>query len=393
MSFQKISLIWHKEIKSLFRDKKALLTILMPILIYPVIIIFFMGFSFIVQSNLDENVSIVAIDDTVNEEFVKILREDEKIEIVPLSSEDYIEDINQGNINAVVTLRIDNTIENHTINYNSTIDSSERAYDRVRRSYRIYEENVKEDRLNRTNVDKKIRDIVSIEIIEMSETGDTFSRTIAMLLGTLVPFILMVYSIIGSYTISSDLSAGEKERETLETIFSVPIKRFEIITGKLLACVTVGMISGLVNIVSIFPLLYVVLNNISEINISLSLNLLLFLFIMLLPVMIITSGFLIGLGLFAKTYQEAQTYGSVLLILFMFPCYISLIPDIELRSLTLFIPITNAILVMKEAFLGEYNFIDIGSVLLINITVAAIAIIAMNKLFQSDGVIFRGEKA
>ncbi|SET74006.1 ABC-type Na+ efflux pump, permease component [Natronincola peptidivorans] len=393
MSFQKINLIWHKEMKSLFRDKKALITIFLPILIYPIIMIFFMGFSMMVQSNLEGNMSAVAIEDTVNEGFVKILQEDERIEILPLSSIDFIEDINEGNIDAAITMTLDNNVESYEVHYNSTIDGSDRAFYRVRSSFRLYEEQAKEDRLMHVDIDERINDIVAIEMVEISDAGDTSDdRMIAMVLGMLVPFILLIYSIIGSYTISSDLSAGEKERETLETIFSVPIKRFEIITGKLLAGVTVGMISGFVNIASLFPLLYVILNAISDLNISLSFQLLVFLFIMLLPVMIMTSAFLIGLGLFAKTYQEAQSYGSVLLIAFMFPCYLGLIPDIELTSLTLFIPITNSLLVMKEAFLGDYHLFNIGIILLVNMSISAIAIIIMNKLFQSDWVIFRSEK-
>ncbi|KJF27058.1 hypothetical protein TZ02_09655 [Clostridium aceticum] len=392
MSFQKINLIWSKEMKSLFRDKKALLTIFLPILIYPVIMIFFIGFSTIVQSNLDENMSIIAIEGTVNEAFVKVLREDEKIKIVSLSSEEDMDQINEGNLHAIITMTLNDNIESYTVNYNSTIEASERAANRVRGSYRSYEEKVKEDKFNHRNIDKKIKDIVSIEMIEMSETGDASARILSMLLGTLVPFILIIYSIIGTYTIASDLSAGEKERETLETIFSVPAKRFEIIMGKLFACVTVGMISGLVNIVAMFPLLYVLLKSIADLNVSLSVYLVLFLFMMLLPIMIMASAFLIGIGLFAKTYQEAQNYGSVFLILFMFPCYLALIPDIEITTLTLFIPITNAILVMREAFLGDYNLVNIGITLLMNLAISAIAIVTMKGLFKSDWVIFRGEK-
>ncbi|AOY78040.1 ABC transporter permease [Clostridium formicaceticum] len=392
MSFQKINLIWHKEIKSLFRDKKALLTVFLPILIYPIIMIFFIGFSTIVQSNLAENISIVAVGNTVKESFIKTLKEDEKIKIVNLSSEEYAEEINKENLHAAITMTLEDAVEIYTLHYNSTIEASERAANRIRESYRTYEEKVKEDILYSRNIDKKIRDIVSIEIIEISEAGDASARILSMLLGTLVPFILMVYSIIGTYTIASDLSAGEKERETLETIFSVPIKRLEIIIGKLFACVTVGMISGLVNIVSMFPLLYVLLNHISDLNISLSSGLFLFLFIMLLPVMMMASAFLIGLGLFAKTYQEAQTYASVLLMLFMFPCYITLIPDIEITNFTLFIPITNALLMMKEAFLGDYDLVNIGTTLLINLAISVVAMITMNRLFKSDWVIFRGEK-
>ena len=212
----------------------------------------------------------------------------------------------------------------------------------------------------------------------------------ATVMGMVVPFLIMLYAIIGTYTLSADVSAGEKERETLETLFSLPVSRTEIVVGKLLACVAVGMLSGLINLMAIFPLLYGIAYQVPDLTVSLSPGLLAFLALMLLPVMILTSTLFTGMGLLARTYQEAQSYGSVLLMILMLPCYLLLIPDIELTIMTLLIPITNTLLVMREAFLGNYAPGWIAGVLVINLGVAALGIAVVNRWFQSDRVMFGG---
>lgn len=381
----RINLIFRKEMKSLFRDKKAILTILLPVLIYPVLLIFFIGFSVVVQSNLDDKISIVALDGNVPAILTERLNDHEKLNVMHFSS-----NLGTNQMDASLAANIDGGVENYIIKYNSTVESSQQAANRLRTVLIAYNEELKTNKLSEAGLEASTLDFVTIKSEELM--GDRDDRIISMMMGMFFPFLIMLYGITGTYTIASDLSAGEKERETLETIFSVPVKRFEIIMGKLLACVNVGIVSGMVNIISMFPLLYAATVAIPDININISFVLLVYLIIMIIPVMIMTSTFFIGLGLVARTYQESQSYGSILLILFMVPTFVVMVPDLEITSIILSVPIANALMLMKDAFLGEYSVSRTLIVLLINLGVSGIGIIIMNRLFKSDWVIFGGEK-
>lgn len=381
----RINLIFKKEMKSLFRDKKAILTILLPVLIYPVLLMFFIGFTVVVQSNLDEKISTVAVENNPPQVLIDKLNDHEKLNVVYSTN-----DLDSDQIDAYLSVAHVDGVENYTIEYNSTIETSQFAANRLKSVLTEYNEELKTSKLNEAGLEASTLDFVNIKSEELM--GNRDDRIISMMMGMFFPFLIMLYGITGTYTIASDLSAGEKERETLETIFSVPVKRFEIIMGKLLACVNVGIISGLVNIISMFPLLYAATVAIPDININVSFVLLFYLIIMIIPVMIMTSTFFIGLGLVARTFQEAQSYGSILLILFMVPTFVVMVPDLEITNLVLSIPIANALMLMKEAFLGEYSFIRTFFVLLINLSISGAGIIIMNRLFKSDWVIFGGEK-
>ncbi|MDP3388123.1 MAG: hypothetical protein Q8S24_12865, partial [Eubacteriales bacterium] len=144
----KINLIFKKEMKSLFRDKKAFMTILLPVLIYPILLIFFIGFSVVVQSNLDEKISIVAVNDNIPTILTDRLNEHEKLNIVNFSSNLDLEDVD-----AYLSVAFEDGVENYTIGYNSTIEVSQFAANRLRSVLRIYNEDLKTNKLSEAGLE------------------------------------------------------------------------------------------------------------------------------------------------------------------------------------------------------------------------------------------------
>lgn len=379
----KMIMIYKKEMKSLFRDKKALLTLFLPILLYPVLMIFLFGIMSLVQSNTALEVNSLYVHSTVPSDWLEVLKENESLSLK--IGEEIPTDLNFDEIHAYLLPEG----EIFTLIYHSNIDSSERAFYQVNKTYETFIASKKSDFLASFNLKDAYDQVVTFDFEEIS--GDGESRFIVMLVGMLLPFLIVLYGIIGTNLLSSDLSAGEKERATLETIFSVPVKRFEIIMGKLLACTTVGIISGGVNILAIFPVVFAITANIPDLSFHFSIGLMMFLFLQLIPIMIMASALFIAIGMFAKTYQESQSYSSVALIGLMALSYIFLIPNLEASTLLYALPITNAMLLMREAILGSYPLTAIFQVLFINLGVSALSVMAMHFVFQSDWVIFGGD--
>jgi len=386
-----IKLIWHKEIRSLLRDKKALLTIFLPIIIYPVIMMFFFGVTSIVENNLGEEIRRVAISGDVSTEIIQAITKEEKLEIVQLNQYPEERAIENESVDVILKKESVDGLSQYLILYNSTIEASNRGQQMVRHLITDHRQALIESSVNALDLSVSVLELVAVENIEVTEESAS-SRVLASVLGVVAPFILIMYSIIGIYSITSDLSAGEKERFTLETILSVPIPKSDIMMGKLFAGVTVGLLSGLSNIISMFPIAYAIAAMIPDLSMPFSPLLPVFVLLMLLPVMFFTCAFMLCFGFFAKTYQEAQTYGAFVMMALMLPGYIGMIPDIELTKGMACLPITNAMLVMREAFVGDYLWPEIGISLGINGGLAFIAIIGMSKIFTSERVIFGTSK-
>lgn len=386
-----IKLIWFKELRSLKRDKKALLTIFLPIVIYPVIMMFFFGVSSIVEGNLSDEIRRVAYRGTVSSQVRQAIESQDNIQIAEEDFSNPSQIINDEIVDAIVQEDIEGDQHRIQVIYNSTMDKSNRAKSLIFQSLKTYKEDHIKTSIAALELDQNVLELVTLETIELTEESGS-SRVIASVLGVVAPFILIMYSIIGIYSISSDLSAGEKERFTLETIFSLPIPKSDIILGKLFAGVSVGILSAFTNIISMFPIAYAIAMMIPDLELVLHPALPLFVLCMLLPVMLLTCAVMLAFGLFAKSYQEAQTYGSFVMMAFMLPGYIGMIPDIEYSTQMALLPITNAMLAMREAFIGNYDWSHIGITCLMNSGLAFAAVFMMSKMFSSEHVIFGLEK-
>jgi len=382
----KIMMVFKKEMRTFFRDKKALVTLFLPILIYPVFIIFLVGVMSLVSTNNDKEILNIYVADQVEQTLFDALSESNQLivsrktltdkEIAALDFETVGGYLQTNNSQVVFS-------------YHSNYDYSERAHTTITDIYADYLQAEKNGQLEALG----LLDVYNKAVIIDQEdiTGEGESRTVSMVMGMLLPFIIVLYGIVGTNILSSDLSAGEKERATLETIFSAPVKRYEIITGKLFACTTVGLISGGINILSMLPLILLISSSFEGIHINITFFTLLFLFFQLIPIMIMCSALFIGIGMFARTYQESQSYASVALIALMGLTYIFLIPDLEGSFIIYALPITNAMMLMKEAFLGSYPVLYILETFIINMGVAVLAVVFMNLVFKNDRLIFGGD--
>ena len=386
----KIIVIFKKEILTFFRDKKALLTLFLPILIYPVILVFLMGMMNIVNSKNSEEMMHLVVSETVSQEFIQALEANDKLVIEKRTIEvGEIAQLDFEKVDGYLTSSIENEKTIFELSFHSSFESSGRLKDTIEESYETYSNDARLTLLKSYNLDEAFSNIV--KVTEENMKGEELSRIISMVIGMVLPLIIVLYGILGTNVLSSDLSAGEKERATLETIFSVPIKRYQIITGKLFACTAVGLISGLINILSLLPIALVVSNQVSGVEINITVGLVFFIILQLVPIMVLSSAIFIGIGMFAKTYQESQSYASFALIGMMVLTYVFLIPDLQMSTNILFLPITNATLVMREAILGSYKWMPIIQTLLVNSGVAILSVIFMNKVFSDDRVIFGGD--
>lgn len=386
----KILAIFKKELRTFFRDKKALITLFIPILIYPVILVFLMGMMNVVNSKNEEKMMRIMVSDTVAPGFVSLLEKEKNLEIEQKTlAQSEIDALDFEAVDGYLSASIEGEQTTFEITYHSSFESSGRLKSLLESTFETYSENEKMMMLKSYNIDEAFTSVV--QVTEENMKGEELSRIISMVIGMVLPLIIVLYGILGTNVLSSDLSAGEKERFTLETIFSVPIKRYEIITGKLLACSTVGLISGLINILSLLPIALVVSSQVSGVEINISVGLVFFILLQLIPIMILSSAIFIGIGMFARTYQESQSFASFALIGMMVLTYIFMIPDLEMSTGILFLPITNTTLVMREAILGSYKLMPILQTLLVNSGIAILAIVFMNKVFANDRVIFGGD--
>ena len=210
----------------------------------------------------------------------------------------------------------------------------------------------------------------------------------------MLPYIFVIFSFIGCMYPSIDLFTNEKERGTLETILTTPVKRIEILFGKMIVVALIGFISAILSMMGLsFGLKQLAATLPPDVLGSLSSfvqpsNILLLLG-MLLPLIVFFAGILTLITTYAKSYKEAQSIISPMMVLIIMPAVIGLIPGIELTSLTAIIPITNISLATKEIIAGTMNFglyaLVVGSLLVY----AVLGVLVSVKWFSNESNIVK----
>lgn len=112
-------------------------------------------------------------------------------------------------------------------------------------------------------------------------------------------------------------------------------------------------------------------------------------FAMIAPVAVLFAALLLAISLFAKSYKEAQSYVSPLLILVFAPAMLGLMPGIELNTATSLVPILNLSLVCKEMLSGVWHWQYIGLIFVSSCLYAAVALAFAVWQFKREDVMFR----
>ncbi len=175
-------------------------------------------------------------------------------------------------------------------------------------------------------------------------------------LAGVIPLILLLMALSGSFHPALDLIAGERERGTLETLLSWPADRRSIFTGKLLLVMTASLASVVLNLLSLGLTTGLVAAQLpaetgAKLTGGLAIDpqILLAGFMMLLPLTLTLATISLALAGIAASYKEAQNYLSPLLLMVMTPAMICLLPHVDPSFSLDLLPVLGPLVVLKNA--------------------------------------------
>jgi sodium transport system permease protein len=218
------------------------------------------------------------------------------------------------------------------------------------------------------------------------------------LIGGLVPYFIILLCLTGAMYPAMDLTAGEKERGTIETILCSPVSRTHLVLGKFLMVLTASVATGVLSVISMVAsfgagkkLLQGVANGAADtiLQITVTGKAVISVFTMVLPLAVLFSAALLAIALFAKSYKEAQSYISPLMIVVVLPAVAAVLPGVELNTALALVPVLNTSLISKEIMTGTYHWKYIALIFASSCIYAAGAIAIAVKLFQREDVLFR----
>jgi len=214
--------------------------------------------------------------------------------------------------------------------------------------------------------------------------------------GTMLGYILLLLMFTGGMYPVIDMTAGEKERKTLEAFLASPAQRREIVMGKTLAAMTAIVLTALLTLGSmVFSLRRNGIATKSEQmsammkTIPLDANTVAMLVATLIPVAIFAASVMFASALFARSFKEGQSYLTPLALLVIFPALLGGLPGLQSTPELFLIPIFNASLVIRSIMLGEVSTTNFAIALGANLVYAAIAFVIATVQFEKESVLFR----
>jgi ABC-2 type transport system permease protein/sodium transport system permease protein len=205
----------------------------------------------------------------------------------------------------------------------------------------------------------------------------------------LVPLILVLMTITGAVYPAIDLTAGERERGTLEILMAAPVPRLSLLLAKYVAVVAVAMLTALMNLGGMALTVWIS-DQARERPLfgpdTFSPLLLLEIFLLLLLFAAFFSAVLLALTSFARSFKEAQAYLIPLMLLALVPGVMSLVPDLHLDGPLVLVPLLNIVLLARDLLLGEASLFAAVFVIASTLVYALAAIVVAALIFGAEAV-------
>lgn len=376
--------IWNilkKEIRELFRDKKTLAMMLVIPFLIPLIVI---GMSALFDSQINKEA----------EEYNKIgfayeLNELESSIIEALNVETTIASENELNDklkSGEIYLYITKEDNKYIINSNGS-EASAYATNLIENYFNIYKQNLQQQYLEQHHINSdEVLNIISVEtnVIESESFFSNYIKNYAFL------FILMAIAVSATYP-ATDTTAGERERGTLETLLTFPIKSRDIIIGKFLGITLSSIITGFISLLlTIISLVFVkeTFSIYDGADVLYSVPSLLFSILVIIIYSLFISGLCISIASKSKTFKEAQSALTPLNFISFFPGMIAFMIGIPTNAYLSIVPFLNYSIIFTDIVNGNINGLNIVLMAISSLIYIGLILIVIIKQYKSEKVLF-----
>lgn len=382
-----IATLIKKELRQVLRNRRIIIGLLLPLILYPVLFNVYGSVMTNAEQKSAAETSTVVIMSEMPKTLEDLLSDDERLNLT--------EDLTMSQEQLLGTesdLGISYSQESGQHHLKFYFDSGQsdarKAYDRVLESVEQYEKHVKVDYLKAHHVSPLLLNPIEIETQDVANQTEQSGKS----LGDIIPMILTISALLSIVSFAVEMTTGEKENGTLETLFSMPFKRSELVFSKLIACVSLGLVSMLINLVALVMLLPSLIKS-SNLAFTLDVTNVTILILTLIPLILMGAGASLGVGMFANSYKESGAYVTPLTFLFMIPAYVGMIPGIELNQVLATIPIVNSTLLIKSVFIGTFSLKYFMVCFISNILFSLLALLFVFRIFGAEKILFGSGKS
>jgi sodium transport system permease protein len=392
-------IVYRKELRDLLRDRRTIVSmIVMPVVVLPLLMTGFGLAAVKLGGKMRQEIPKVMVlggEDSTNT--MTALRALNAFAFIP-PSQDFTNLISDKKINAAISFPANFdaavqagepaavTIYTYEGEFKSAITAQ--SLDQFFRSRR---DQIVAERLAGRNLPAKL--LAPFDIRQANVASP--KKVSGNVLGMILPYLVIVMCMTGAIYPSIDLTAGEKERGTMETLLCSPVARAHLVMGKGLVVLTVSLATAFLSLFSNGAAMVMLKRLAGDsakgnlLPLTLDPSSLFAVMVMMLPLAIFFSGAMLAIGLYSRSAKEANSYLQPLLICTVIPAAAAALPGVELNYGLALVPVLNVSLAGREIMSGLFHWNCIAVVFGSMCLYAALAVAVAVALFKREDVLFR----
>ena len=203
-------------------------------------------------------------------------------------------------------------------------------------------------RLQHRGIDPSVFNSVNVSMEDVSSDG--FSGQI---LASILPFLLIVAMVMGGFYLAIDTTAGERERQSLEPLLSLPVARYKLVLGKYLAVLFFVCISSILTALSLYLVFKFLSPEAAGGILSFDAMTILKAWLIASPLVFFIAAVLMTVAASTQSTKEAQTYLGLLMVFPMAPFFILQFVNLKSVNITMALPMLSQYQLLERVVLKD----------------------------------------
>lgn len=210
-------------------------------------------------------------------------------------------------------------------------------------------------------------------------------RSRAGALFSILPYVFVLTVFIGGMYLAIDLTAGERERQSLEPLFANPVPRWRILLGKI-GAICVFSVSSLLICVTAFTVAGRLIPT-EKLGMDLGLGpvFALEVVVLMLPLVLLIAALQTLVAAFSKSYREAQTYLGILMLVPALPSVLLSVLPVKTVPWMYVVPLLSQQVGITELLMGgAMTAVQVVTSLVCGFVIAALVLAVTARIYGSE---------
>jgi len=246
-----------------------------------------------------------------------------------------------------------------------------------------YSQTISALRMQHRGIDPSVFNSIDVSLQDVSANG--FS---GQLLASILPFLLIIAMVMGGFYLAIDTTAGERERQSLEPLLSLPVSRYKLVLGKYLAVLVFVALSSVLTAISLYLVFRFLSPEAAGGIISFDARTILRAWLLASPLIFFISAVLMTVAASTRSSKEAQTYLGILMAFPMAPFFILQFVNLKSANLTMSLPMLSQYQLLERVVLQDkISAFHIVLSIAGTLTAAALLYLVAVKLYSRERVL------